>query len=452
MPLSLPAARKQPVRFAALCLGGFVLMQVVFFALLVAGAAVPDKPIVDQLAKDVKAKTYGPASIKDRMGGSSDAFTECVVVGTGLGGPQDTSVFHKAGTMPRLSNCKLGAGQILALSEGKDANENSFYYRYWAGYTPLTRPALALFGMTGMRIIAGGLLFLSLYAAGRSLSRQVGGLAAVGLLGPLVLATNLSSTPSTSFSQSISISAYLFGTALCAWAASRSVALGLAAVSAAAGIFCFVDLLTTPAIGWALSSATVAGVTWARTQRLGTTFWTLLAAGVIWPVSFAVTWVSRWVFAIPFAGWDAVLKDVKTSVFFRTGGEYRGVEDKLWAPSAKNWSYWVDHITTARGVLWLGLAVAAVALVLAFRRGLSHGLAALLLALPALTVPFWYEALRNHSQLHSFFVYRGVPVALGVIVFATLVAARRPRVVERPAAVSEPRSRAAEKTEVVAAH
>ena len=29
-------------RFAALCLGGFVLMQVVFFALLVAGAAVPD--------------------------------------------------------------------------------------------------------------------------------------------------------------------------------------------------------------------------------------------------------------------------------------------------------------------------------------------------------------------------------------------------------------------------
>lgn len=436
MSFRRPVSPQRVVRLAALALGGFVVMQLVFFALLVAGAAVPDGPIVEQLAKDVKAKTYGPASIKDRMGGSSDAFTECVVVGTGLGGPDDTSVFHKAGTMPRLSNCKLGAGQIVALSEGRDANENSFYFRYWAGYTPLTRPALAFFGMTGLRVIAGGLLFLSLYAAGRAVSRQVGGLAAVGLLGPLFLATNVSSTPSTSFSQSISIAAYLFGVALCAWAAGRSLAWGLAAVPVAAGIFCYVDLLTTPAIGWALSSAVVAGVTWARTQRLGTTLAALLAAGLLWPLSFAATWVSRWVFAIPFAGWDAVLEDVKKSVFFRTGGAYRGVRDELWAASSKNWTYWQDHITTSRAVLWLALGGAVVGLVLAFRRGLAHGAAALLLAMPALTIPFWYEALRNHSQLHAFFVYRGVPVALGVVLFATLVAARAPRRAERPAQVA----------------
>jgi hypothetical protein len=419
--------------------GAFVLMQLVFFALLVAGAAVPDGPIVDQLAKDVKAKTYGPNYLRDRMGGSSDSFTECVVVGSGLGGTKDMSALHKAGTMPRLSNCKVGAEQVIALSEGRwpdELNKNAFYFRYWAGYTPLTRPVLALFGMTGLRIIVGGLLFLSLYAAGRAVSRQLGGLAAVGLLGPFVLATNVSSTPSTSFSQSLSIAAYLFGLALCAWAAGRSLTWGLAAVPLAAGIFCYVDLLTTPAIGWALSSTVVAAVTWVRTQRLATTLLALAAAGLLWPLSFAATWISRWVLAIPFAGWDTVVESVKTTVMFRTTGAYRGVRDELWAATSKNWTYWQEHVATSQAVLWLGLAGAVAGLVLAFRRGLAHGAAAFLLAVPALTVPFWYEALRNHSQIHAIFAYRGIPVALGVVLFATLVAARAPRPGERPVEVA----------------
>jgi hypothetical protein len=36
-------------------------------------------------------------------------------------------------------------------------------------------------------------------------------------------------------------------------------------------------------------------------------------------------------------------------------------------------------------------------------------------------VPVWYEALSNHSQIHSFFTYRGVPTALGIALFACAV-------------------------------
>ncbi len=423
---------RSPGGAVGLALAGFAALQLVFFALLVAGAAVPDRPIIEHLAADVRAGTYGPNAVPDRMGGASDSSTECVVVGTGLGGT-DTNPMTKAAVMPRLSNCAAGGDEILRLERGQPITDVTSYVRYWAGYTPLTRPVLALFGMAGLRVVVGGVLVLALYAAGRSLSRHAGGPAALALLGPLLLSTNLMSTPSTSFSQAISTSAYLLGVAACAWAARRSLGWGLVATAGAAALFCYVDLLTTVAIGWAFSAATVTAVTFLRTRRLGPTLVALLGSGVLWPVAFAATWASRWVLAVPFVGLGPVAEDVKTSVFFRTEGAYPGVRDELGAATASNWDYWLSHVPTAGAVLWAGIVVAALALVLAIRRGRAHVLAAVLVAAPALTVPFWYEALRNHSQIHEFFVYRSVPAALGVVVFAAVVAARAPASAGAPA-------------------
>lgn len=411
-----------PVRFVVLPVVGFVVLQLTFFALLVVGAAVPDGPIVRHLAADVESKMYGPTGLKDRMGGSSDSFTECVVVGVGLGS-DETNPLAKAGKMPRISNCATGADQIKRLAAGEDV-ENGFYFRYWSGFTPLTRPVLATSGITGIRLVSGALLALTLVLAGSVLSRSVGVLASIGLLGPLVLSTNLMSTPSSSFSQAISISAYLGGVALCAWGARRSLTAGLVSCALAAAVFCFVDLLTTPSIGWALSAATVAGVTYVRTSSLRPTIVAVLAAGLVWPLAFAATWVSRWLFAIPFAGWAAVVEEVKATVLFRTAGSYKGVRDELWAATEKNWHYWTDHMGTAPFVMWSALVVGLVALVLCLRDGLEGILAFLVIALPAACVPFWYEVLRNHSQIHAFFVYRCIPVGIGVGLFAALVAAR----------------------------
>lgn len=405
------------------CVLGFGVLQLVFFALLTAGAAVPDRAIAHQLAQDVSAGTYGPTGLKDRMGGSSDSFTECVAVGTGLGGTI-TNPWTKAGLMPRLSNCSVGKDQITRLDQGKSAGPIGYYFRYWAGYTTLTRPVLALWGMTGVRLVTGALLLGSMLIAAGALSRTVGRGAALGLLGPLVLSSNLMSTPSTSFSQALSISTYLAGVALVARAGARSLPAGLVAVAGAGALFCYIDLLTTPAIGWALSSATLTGVIYVRTRSLGSTLWAVLGSGIVWPLSFALTWVSRWVLAVPFAGWSKVSEDVKKTVLFRTDGEYEGVKDSFGAATSANWHYWLDHMATSRLVLVAVLCVALLGAVASLRHGVRGLAPVLMVALPAAVVPFWYEALRNHSQLHAFFVYRCIPAALGVLMFAGMIGFR----------------------------
>ncbi|NIR40405.1 MAG: hypothetical protein GWN79_22595, partial [Actinobacteria bacterium] len=45
---------------------------------------------------------------------------------------------------------------------------------------------------------------------------------------------------------------------------------------------------------------------------------------------------------------------------------------------------------------------------------------------PAL-VPFaWFEILSNHSQIHHWYTYRSLPIALGVLLLAVLADADRP--------------------------
>ena len=53
------------------------------------------------------------------------------------------------------------------------------------------------------------------------------------------------------------------------------------------------------------------------------------------------------------------------------------------------------------------------------------------MSLPAAVIPFWYVVVSNHSQIHMFFVNRGVPAALAVLTAACLLVAARPRTTER---------------------
>jgi len=414
---------KAMLRGAGLFLAGLAVLQIVFFGLLVAGQAVPDQVILTQLSKDIKAGNYGPSGIPDGMGGTADTFTECVVVGTGLG--QDgRNVFERAAFMPRISNCETGKQQILDLAAGKPLAKGdvSGYYKYWAGYTAVTRPVLALAGITGMRIVAGGMLLFSAVLAVIVLGRRTGMWAAAGLLLPLGLASNIMSTPSSSFSQAISISVMFFGIALTAWGAAKSTKWAIITVGLSAALFCYVDLLTTPAIPWAFCTVVAAGVTYARKRQLRPTFFAGLTAILIWPLAFGLTWAARWVFAAMLLGVRTTAKLVAGNIEFRTGGDHANVAHTLFAPTATNWVYWTTHISTAIPVLILTGVLIVVALVMAWRRhGLKTVAAWPLLSASALVIIIWYEVLSNHSQIHAFFVYRGLPAMLGVLLFSALL-------------------------------
>lgn len=408
----------------AVLIAGFAALQTVLFLLLVAGQAVPDEPIVDNLVKAIDAGTYGPSGLPDRMGGVSDTFTECVVVGTGLGdGSPDDSPWEQAGYMPRISNCEGGVSDLRALAAGDTASQGQ-YYKYWAGYTSITRPALAMVGLEGLRILSGAMLVSSLIVALIAVAGRLNWWAAAALFGPLLLASNVFSTPSTSFSQAISISFIFLSTALAAYGAGRSTTRLIAFTGLGAALFCYVDLLTTPAIPWALASVVAAAVTFGHARNFKHGVLAGVIAAVVWPLAFALTWASRWAIAAMFLGFDKVVEHVAGNVEFRTGGDFGHVSDTFGASTLRNANYWWDRIPTSHIVLILVAAAAVLAIVLSVRRnGVSSILIGAVLAAPLLVIPIWYEVLRNHSQIHDFFAYRGIPVGFGIGLFALVVAA-----------------------------
>ena len=403
-----------------------LVLQFALFGLLVVGQAVPDRPIVNHLLAAVEDGTYGPNAMIDRMGGVSDTFTECVVVGTGLGASPEESAFDRAVRMPRIGNCAGGAGDLQAIAEGA-VIQDSNYYKYWAGYTVITRPVLALMGLEGLRIVAGTLMLLAAVGAFLAVRARTTTAVALGLILPLLVGTNLLSTPSTSFSQSISIAFVFLSVLLTAVGSGRSIRLGGYGALLGAALFCYVDLLTTPAVPWAMSAFVLGAVVWFRTDRLRDAFVGVLVGGAVWPAAFGITWVSRWVFGAVFLGFSETFDTVQENVGFRTGGEHEAVSEALGAGTLSNAIYWWRVLPTAELVLIGCLVTVAAGLFLALRRaGLTRWAVAVVLALPAFAVPFWYEALSNHSQIHALFTYRGIPTALAIGTAACLTAAARP--------------------------
>ena len=241
------------------------------------------------------------------------------------------------------------------------------------------------------------------------------------------MGTNLLSTPSTSFSQSISIAFVFLSVLLTAVGSGRSIRLGGYGALLGAALFCYVDLLTTPAVPWAMSAFVLGAVVWFRTDRLRDAFVGVLVGGAVWPAAFGITWVSRWVFGAVFLGFSETFDTVQENVGFRTGGEHEAVSEALGAGTLSNAIYWWRVLPTAELVLIGCLVTVAAGLFLALRRaGLTRWAVAVVLALPAFAVPFWYEALSNHSQIHALFTYRGIPTALAIGTAACLTAAARP--------------------------
>ena len=420
------------VRFLAKALAGLVALQVVFLALLVAAQAVPNQPIIDHLAQAVRSGDYGVDYTPDGVGGTADRFTECVLLGYGVSSPDDPrSVWDRASGGPRLSSCDAGVGEIQQLAAGQTFTTPLNYFRYWSGYSVLTRPVLALTTVAGLRLVVTGVFALAALAAFLAVSRRAGRAAAFALLVPIAATTNALAMPDRAFSHGIALAAVAAGVAVTAVAASGGWRRAVLGTGFAAGLFCYLDLLTVPPMSWALCAAVAGAVTHRRLGSWAQTLRTVLATGAAWPLAFAFTWVSRWVVAALVQGPSVFSKVQEVSAVRINGGD---VSQAFGAGVVENWDYWVDTSATAVPVLVAAAVVVLVLLLLTFRRHGGGGLlAAAVLAAPALVVPAWYCVLSNHSQVHSFFTYRSLPAAVGVVVMAAVVAAGRTRTAPRAA-------------------
>ena len=326
--------------------------------------------------------------------------------------------------MPRLESCADGAEQIEQLDRGERLDEQQEYFRYWAGYTVLTKPVLALGGMDGMRLVAGGLFGLALLIMAMTLSRALGTPYTLALIAPMLLSSNVLTVPANAFSHALSLAVIFAGVALATWAARRPGLSVLYVVAASACVFNFVDLLTTPTIPLALTAAVTAAMTYRRTGSLQRMAVTGVVVSGVWTAAYVVTWVSRWLITAVFLGWDHTMSVVSDTARFRIDGDYASVSQTFGAAVWKNGRTWLAVPVMPEIVLAAATVAVVAALAVAWRRfGPGRLLVAAVLAAPALIAVAWMLVLSNHSQIHAGFVYRNVPASIGIVVAACVVAA-----------------------------
>ncbi len=124
-------------------------------------------------------------------------------------------------------------------------------------------------------------------------------------------------------------------------------------------------------------------------------------------------WVSKWVIAAAVVGVDEVVDNVRSQIEFRLSGDYEGVSPSRVRGLTENLGEWWRQPLTP----WV---VVAVLIVLAVAGGpvasRSRGRRADRRRAARSSPPrcsAGTRALNNHSQIHSWLVYRSLPIAFG---------------------------------------
>ncbi len=410
---------------AALCLL-FVGLQVVFLVGVLAAEAIPDRRVADELATAVADGRLNEVPASQRGAGNGlDDFTDCVVLTMGLGDATDSNPAETAITSPTLWRCELAVPALeqYRVSGGLDADRE--YFWYWHGYTPLTRPLLAVVGLDAIPVVFFALLLGATAALSGVLARGLGWGAPVLLLAPLVLTSDFFELP-LKLPAALSMAVALMGGAA-AWLAIHRwrSEWGLAGVGIVAGsLYVYVDLLTNPPLAWlatgGLAMLAAYQVGWGRSR-------TTMVGGIAlasWLIGYGASWVVKWFLAALVIGFGEALDAVRDQIEFRLDGEHVEVDESIGAAIDANFETWFAEPLFGRtGLVLLGAALGA-ACVVAYRRSGTSALTWLgLLALPSFIPLIWLELLSNHSQIHQHFTYRALPFALGyllLVVYAVM--------------------------------
>ncbi|MEM9519863.1 MAG: hypothetical protein AAGA37_11130 [Actinomycetota bacterium] len=413
-----------------------VALSTVGVAGLVFAEAVPDVWVIDALEEGEASGALDPQQQPiDPSGAGVDEFTECITVSIGLGETADQGLFNTVALAPFLGSCGRLMDNLNPYDGTRAAENRSTYLRYWHGSTPVVRPTLALFGVGGLRVVnllaivlAGTLLF-------RTVRRTAGTWGAVGLVSPVLLTTSITSLPNAT-NQALAFAAGLVGAAFVARVAANGITAPRIWFSClvAGAAFVYVDLLTVVPGQWLLVAALVGLAAFqAGKAPLPVLGWTV-TAGIAWMVGYAGMWAGKWVFAALVLGRERVSDDVRSTIELRINGESDFSEQGIGYGVVDN----LDAFTARPFVGTLVLITIAVVFVMVERRPTVESVTRFIVASTALVPLVWYEVLSNHSQIHAWFTYRSLPMAMGVVllVFLTPAPERSNAVISEPAPVS----------------
>ena len=140
-----------------------------------------------------------------------------------------------------------------------------------------------------------------------------------------------------------------------------------------------------------------------------------LAIVVAWFAGYSLTWASKWTIAVTAgASWS----DIFEVITYRLNGDAAGyVQHHFLAPTRKVLNY-LYHETRSAMLFLLLLPT----LLLPVRLPNLKRFA--LLSSPLL-IPFgWFELLSNHTQIHTWMVFRTVASCIGILMAAAIIASR----------------------------
>lgn len=390
---------------------------------MVAADLVPDRLVMDRLFAATESKVivednYPPGF----SGGKVDRHSECKRMTVGLGDPPGVGTIESAIRSPTLGSCTSAVPKIVGWAQGDGLLRSYEYSRYWNGSIVVLRPAIVLFGVAGTRLIAAvGLVALG-FVAWRGASRRLGSAAAtaggvvlvgttdaIDLHGALLHAVAWAVILST-FGVVIRVPAEL----------PRWVVAWLMAVLGA--IFLYFGDMANPDAAWVVAVGALGlgvlrdrpGIAIAERMTIG---------GFSWIAGFTAMWASKWVFGALVYGYDDMRSNVSGAIETRLDGEHSGLSLTLWNTYDRVWDEWWKFPLTG----WILASVLVWTVVATAQRGradLTASWVARSTVSAVIVIPLvWYAILRNHTQIHAWFVYRSLAAAATIVVMAWVAAA-----------------------------
>jgi hypothetical protein len=391
---------------------------------------VPDGRIAYHLLRGEQADVVTPVERPTTpVGTLADHFTECTALSVGLGEHPDKGFVANAMLSPIYAGCRKLEARLRHLEATDTLAAGTSYLRYWHGYAVLTRPALGITGVAGTRWVAFALLALTAGGMATAVLRAFGGVAAGLLIGPALLTTDMI-VGGLAVTSAIGMGSAWLGGWICFSAVRRRPDWRIAGLTAAVAgtIGAYFDLMTTIPGAFALAVVGAAlGILAADVEPARPRSWQVPAAAAIgWAAGLAWMWASKWVIAAAVLGVDDVVDNVRAQIEFRLSGEFAGVSPTRTRGLTDNVGVWWDQPLTP----WVVVAVVAVLGVAAIRSRpgrATWGRIAVPSAIVVVPVIGWYVVLNNHSQIHSWLVYRSLPIAFGALsalAYATVTIAR----------------------------
>ena len=377
-----------------------ILLVSIFFLSTYLTALIPRKAICKNAL--TSAQIIDNEGLKHRIAGISifrlDNFTDALMINIAMGIDENDAARSISECKYTFRDDRMSVTQGIRDIANNDFTHNSqVYSRYWHGYLLFLRPALAFTDYNGIRTI-NYILFTAMIAAiiWLAIKRKM----VYTLMSYIIsiLAVNFFMVPlSMQFSNTFYIS---FIAILVILAKKTDINRNLNIFTLffiTGGLTSFIDLLTTPLITLCLPLLFLLGKE--KEYKAHTAWKAIGLCTAAWIAGYSIMWICKWIVATQISGYN--ISEAIEQVTLRMSTSHDSVDMSLRA---------IANFIASRNILLVSVS-SALLLFVAFntyifirykQKFIANSCFLLIAFMPLL----WVLAVRNHSVIHYWFVWR----------------------------------------------